>query len=110
MALTNETNMQKGIVHHSDRGTQYCSKDYVDTLQEHDFNISMTQNSDPLDNSIAERVNGIIKQEFIDYYYLSGIREAKKIVARAVNSYNYKRPHLSLEYKTPNYVHQNVNL
>ena len=110
MALRNETNLEEGIIHHSDRGTQYCAKEYVEILEEHRFKISMTQNSDPLDNSIAERVNGIIKQEFLDYYYLAGIRDAKKVIDTAVNSYNFKRPHLSLHYKTPNYAHENVKL
>lgn len=109
MALKNEDALQKGIIHHSDRGSQYCSAQYVETLNEYGFNISMTQNSDPLDNSIAERVNGIIKQEFIDHYHMTGIRDAKRIVARAVNAYNFKRPHLSLNYKTPSFIHQTVN-
>ena len=109
MALTNELHLQQGIIHHSDRGTQYCSSQYIETLQRHGFNISMTQSGDPLDNSIAERVNGIIKQEFIEYHYLSGIRQAKKVMDKAVNNYNTLRPHQSLNYKTPHQVHSNVN-
>ena len=109
MALDNEPNLQKGIIHHSDRGTQYCSSQYTETLKQHGFKISMTQSSDPLDNSIAERINGIIKQEFTDFYYLTGIRKAKRFVTKAVNNYNLLRPHDSLNKRTPHQVHLCVN-
>lgn len=110
MALDNETKLQGGIVHHSDRGTQYCAAQYVDLLHKYGFQISMTQNGDPLDNSIAERVNGIIKQEFLDHYYLTGIRQARTIIKIVVYRYNNKRPHLSLNYKTPDVMHKSDNL
>jgi putative transposase len=94
-----------GIIHHSDRGVQYCSKQYTSILEENNMLISMTQPDSPLDNPIAERVNGIIKQEFIDNYYLTGIRDTRQVLSRAVEIYNSKRPHLSLKMETPNQVH-----
>lgn len=98
-------NNPEGIIHHSDRGTQYCSKQYTSILEDNKMQISMTQPDSPLDNSIAERINGIIKQEFIDCYYLSGVRDTRKVLKRAVSLYNAKRPHMSLNLATPNEVH-----
>ncbi len=97
-----------GIIHHSDRGVQYCSKQYTTILEENKMLISMTQPDSPLDNPIAERINGIIKQEFIDNYYLTGIRDTRKVLKRSVEIYNSKRPHLSLAMATPNQVHFKV--
>ena len=93
------------IIHHSDRGTQYCSSQYTEILNQNNMRISMTQPDSPLDNPIAERINGIIKQEFIDCYYLTGIRDTRKVLTKAVETYNGKRPHLSLNMMTPNQSH-----
>lgn len=98
------------IIHHSDRGVQYCSKQYTAILEDNQMKISMSQPESPLDNPIAERVNGIIKQEFIDCYYLSGLRDTRKVLKKAVEVYNARRPHLSLNMKTPNNVHLSTNL
>lgn len=93
------------VIHHSDRGIQYCCDEYVNTLQAHCIKISMTQNGSPYDNAIAERVNGILKTElgldklFIDY------RQAVAFVNLAVDAYNRLRPHMSCENMTPNYAH-----
>lgn len=94
-----------GIIHHSDRGSQYCSAQYTGLLEENEMLISMTQPDSPLDNPIAERINGIIKQEFLDTYYLSGMRDTRKLLIKVVERYNSKRPHMSLKMKTPNEVH-----
>jgi transposase InsO family protein len=92
-------------IHHSDRGIQYCSKEYVKILNKYQIQISMTENGDPLENAIAERVNGIIKDEYLHDSQVKNIIEAKKILDRAVTLYNSDRPHMSIGNFTPNQVH-----
>jgi putative transposase len=93
------------VIHHSDRGIQYCSTAYVQLLQQHHAHISMTQNGDPYENAIAERVNGILKSELISRYY-DTIDIASIHIARCITIYNYKRRHSSLNWQIPNDVHQ----
>ncbi len=93
------------VIHHSDRGIQYCSHEYVALLNQHHALISMTQSGDPLENAIAERVNGILKTELISSSY-EDIDKASISIARAVIVYNFKRRHSSLNYQIPNDVHQ----
>lgn len=93
------------VIHHSDRGIQYCSTAYVQLLQQHHAHISMTQNGDPYENAIAERVNGILKTELISRYY-DNIDLASIHIARCITIYNYKRRHSSLNWQIPNDVHQ----
>ena len=93
------------VIHHSDRGIQYCSNDYVALLQKSNAMISMTQSGDPLENAIAERVNGILKTELISSSY-EDVDKASISIARAITIYNYKRRHSSLNYQTPAEVHQ----
>lgn len=94
-------------VHHSDRGCQYCSHEYVNKLKENGIRISMTEVNHCAENAMAERLNGILKQE----YYLGGnfkhSKDAIKAVEQAIHFYNSRRPHLSLNYKTPNQIHFN---
>ncbi|MEO6849129.1 MAG: IS3 family transposase [Mucilaginibacter sp.] len=92
------------LIHHSDRGSQYCSTEYVEQLQSRHIAISMTQNSDPRENAIAERVNGIIKQEFLETSYGS-FEQAKESVKNAVDIYNHERPHSSVDMLTPFQAH-----
>ncbi len=92
------------VIHHSDRGIQYCSNEYVNLLQQHHAMISMTQNGDPYENAIAERVNGILKTELISSTY-DDIDKAALSIARAVIIYNYKRRHSSLNWQVPAEVH-----
>ena len=92
------------VMHHSDRGIQYCSNEYVNLLQQHNALISMTQNGDPLENAIAERVNGILKTELISSFY-EDIDKAALSIARAVIIYNFKRRHSSLNWQIPADVH-----
>ena len=97
-----------GLVHHSDRGIQYCCNLYVNELLKRKIKISMTEENHCYENAIAERVNGILKDEFyIDQCFFS-TRHARIAVKNAVKIYNSKRLHLSLDYKTPNMVFQNV--
>lgn len=99
------------LTHHSDRGVQYCSKEYVKLLQDYNIRISMTENGDPLENAIAERVNGIIKEEYLEVYKVNNISEAKKLLDTVINLYNDDRPHMSISNLTPNKVHNaNENL
>ncbi|TAF98645.1 MAG: IS3 family transposase [Cytophagia bacterium] len=93
------------VIHHSDRGIQYCSTAYVQLLQQHHAHISMTQNGDPYENAIAERVNGILKTELISRYY-DTIDTASIHIARCITIYNYKRRHSSLNWQIPHEVHQ----
>lgn len=94
------------IIHHSDRGLQYCSSKYVNCLQKHKINISMTEKGDPYENAIAERVNGILKTEWLYDMELPDLSEAKRAVKAIISIYNAQRPHLSVEMLTPNQAHQ----
>ena len=93
------------LIHHSDRGVQYCSSSYVNLLKKQQIDISMTQNGDPLENAIAERVNGIIKDEYLLNYQCNNIEDARKKLAMAVWLYNNERPHGSIGNLTPEIVH-----
>lgn len=97
-----------GLVHHSDRGIQYCSNQYVDELLKRKINISMTEENHCYENAIAERVNGILKDEFyLDQCFIN-TSNACLATKNAIEIYNSKRLHLSLDYKTPNMVFKNV--
>ncbi len=97
------------LIHHSDRGIQYCSQTYVDVLKEYSIQISMTENGNPLENALAERLNGIIKGEYLENFKCDSIQEAKELVEVAVNLYNSERPHMSIGNLTPDRVHKSVN-
>lgn len=93
------------LIHHSDRGVQYCSGVYVDILMTYGISISMTQNGNPYDNALAERMNGIIKSEFFPRRCYQNHKEAKKSIEKIITVYNSKRPHGSLNYMTPERAH-----
>lgn len=94
------------LTHHSDRGIQYCSKEYIELLQSHDIKISMTENGDPRENAVAERINGILKNEYLEHYEINNIKEARELLKASIELYNTDRPHMSIEYKTPIEIHQ----
>lgn len=95
-----------GTIHHSDRGVQYCCSQYVQMLTNHHIRISMTEDGNPTDNALAERVNGIIKGEFIDPYPTpKNLQEVTAMVETAIRCYNTMRPHLSLNMQTPMQVY-----
>lgn len=97
--------LTQGAIHHSDRGIQYCCKQYVQILEHHGMEISMTEQNHCYENSVAERVNGILKQEFfLDEVFVSKM-DANKAVQEAIKSYNTLRPHWSLDLATPEQVH-----
>ncbi len=98
-------NKEIKLIHHSDRGVQYCSSNYVKLLKDNQIEISMTENGDPLENAIAERLNGIIKQEYLDNYQVKTLKEAKKLLKLVVELYNSERPHMSIGNQTPTKIH-----
>ncbi len=106
MALRQLPKGSQGVYHHSDRGVQYCCDDYVKLLKKHGFKISMTENGDPLENPIAERVNGILKNEWIHHMRLDTIDEARSSLRRIIQIYNQYRPHTSLDLMTPEMAHK----
>jgi len=112
LALTQLPNqINKPLIHHSDRGVQYCSDNYVKLLQDKGIEISMTENGDPLENAIAERINGILKSEYLKHYSPRNFQEAKEYLQVAVKLYNQDRPHFSIGLLTPNEVHsKNINV
>lgn len=92
------------LIHHSDRGSQYCGEGYITLLKANDIDISMTQSGDPRDNAIAERVNGILKQELLESAY-PNIKKAQCAVDIAIDIYNRIRPHSSVDMMTPGKAH-----
>ena len=102
MAIKTSRKNQGAEIHHSDRGIQYCSDEYIKFLEKHNITSSMTKGGSPHENAIAERLNGILKQE----YEVSDIHQTKSqckmLVKQAVELYNSERPHSSLDMKTPN--------
>ncbi|MGL6177631.1 MAG: IS3 family transposase [Tannerellaceae bacterium] len=97
---------EQGLIHHSDRGVQYCCHKYVDILQENNIAISMTENGDPLENAIAERVNGILKSEWLYHTSLKDLDDANQQICAIIEFYNQERPHLSIDMLTPEQAHQ----
>jgi transposase InsO family protein len=99
-----------GLIHHSDRGIQYCSKEYTDMLKDHGIAISMTENGDPLENAIAERINGILKDEYLnDEINKQSCLEAEGL-KKAIEKYNKLRPHLSSDMLTPEEAHSSKGI
>ena len=103
MAATSKR--QQTLIHHSDRGSQYCCAAYVGILEHFGIRISMTEQGDPYENAIAERVNGILKEEFSLNRTFTSFAEAQQAVAQAVEKYNHIRPHASCDYLTPVQAH-----
>lgn len=92
-------------IHHSDRGSQYCSLDYVKLMLKYGMEISMTESGDPRDNPIAERVNGTLKNEYL-YPLQHSIASINRRLFKAIHMYNAERPHLSLNMQTPEHVYR----
>ena len=105
MAIADRKYPQNKLIHHSDRGAQYCSKAYVDLLTDRNIAVSMTENGDPYENAIAERVNGILKAEFDLYGAQTGLRETTRKIRENIQTYNQIRPHASCDYLTPEQAH-----
>lgn len=94
------------LTHHSDRGIQYCSHSYVKLLNNMNIKISMSENGDPLENAIAERVNGIIKNEYLDNYSINNLTETQQLLRAVIDLYNNERPHMSIGNLKPSQIHQ----
>lgn len=94
------------LIHHSDRGIQYCSQNYTTILNFDRIAISVTQTGSPYENALAEGVNGVIKNEFFPKKVYQNHKEAKKSIATIIMHYNQTRPHASLDYLTPDQGHQ----
>jgi len=105
-ALKSRKYPEEELIHHSDRGLQYCSHIYQKTLRKSNVTCSMTETYDPYANAIAERVNGILKQEFIEIVKVDTLRLMNKLVSQSVNIYNMQRPHLSCKMMTPENMHK----
>lgn len=110
MALDNRSYSGQMLTHHSDRGSQYCSKDYVELLKSEGISISMTERGDPYENALAERMNGILKGEFNLYSSSSNFEQTYEKIHRSVKAYNEMRPHGSCDYLTPCQAHQQGNV
>lgn len=94
-----------GLIHHSERGIQYCSNVYIQILKKNNISISMTEENHCYENAVTERVNGILKDEFYLDQTFDSLKHAKRATKNAINLYNEIRLHLSLDYKTPNRVY-----
>ena len=105
MALKGIKGEAEKLIHHSDRGIQYCSAEYVKVLQSRNINISMTETSEPTDNAVAERVNGILKEEYLSHYKVKTLKEAREVLQESIELYNHDRPHMSIGLLTPDLVH-----
>lgn len=107
MAIKNKRS-NKPSIHHSDRGLQYCSQIYQKELNKNNIIPSMTDGYDCYQNALAERINGILKNEFLIYKCRDG-KELEKLVKESITIYNTKRPHLNLKMKTPSFVHEKTD-
>ena len=101
---------QQSLIHHSDRGSQYCCSEYVRLLEHYHIRISMTEQGDPYENAIAERVNGILKGEFLLNKTFVSFSQAEQEVNQAVEKYNHLRPHSSCDNLTPGKAHQHMGM
>lgn len=110
MALRGYKEGLNGLIHHSDRGCQYCSTKYVTLLISHGINISMTESGDPKENAVAERVNGIIKNELLGGGTVGDFESTKKKLAEVIAFYNEERPHLSNNLLTPKQAAQSSGM
>lgn len=100
------SDMLAGLIHHSDRGVQYCCDAYVSMLKKHGIAIPMTEDYKPTDNTIAERFNGILKVESVyPQKQLPTLEHAQRLIPRFINFYNNARPHMSIGYKMPAVAH-----
>jgi transposase InsO family protein len=106
MAVEQRKNRSGATIHHSDRGLQYCSKEYALVTSSNNITLSMTENGDPYENALAERMNRTIKEEFGMDRVLKSKDQVKQLVTESIALYNHKRPHLALNMKTPEQVYK----
>lgn len=106
MAIKRRQYPHHPLIHHSDRGLQYCSSRYTEMLKQHGIQISMTENGDPYENPVAERMNGILKDEFGVDLIKNDLKTTSKITDQSIRTYNNLRPHLSCSMMTPMQMHE----
>lgn len=106
MAIKNRIYHHANLIHHSDKGLQYCSNEYQELLIDNKIICSMTEKYDPYQNAVAERVNGILKQEFLDGISIKDLQLMRLLVAESIDIYNTERPHYSNYYNTPERMHK----
>ena len=106
LKMASNNKISSGLIHHSDRGLQYCSDKYVKILNKNGVRISMTQSGSPYDNAMAERVNGIIKNDVMPPVSLKSFKDALKKVDEAIDTYNNYKPHSSCDKLTPSEAHK----
>jgi putative transposase len=106
MALKHRRYPSEVLIHHSDRGLQYCSDEYQKTLSKNGVKCSMTEKYDPYENAVAERVNGILKQEFINGIDIQDCKLASLLIKQSILIYNENQPHCSCYMKTPEQMHK----
>lgn len=106
MAIEHNARSLEGLVHHSDRGSQYCCHKYARLLKEHKIRTSMAENGDPYENALAERMNRTIKEEMLQSMGFCNHQAALEATAKAIADYNEERPHASLDFQTPADVHK----
>ncbi|MEZ7516663.1 IS3 family transposase [Flavobacterium frigidarium] len=107
MAVKNRIYNNQNLIHHSDRGKQYCCPDFTEFAKSNNIILSTTQNSSPYENAVAERINGILKQKFCLNKTIPNLKTAQKMVKQAIEIYNNQRRHCSLAMKTPEFAHVN---
>jgi putative transposase len=110
MAVGQRKNSSAATIHHSDRGLQYCSGEYQSLTAKHDIRLSMTENGDPYENALAERMNRTIKEEFAMDRTIKSKALVKQLIEESILLYNRKRPHLALEMKTPEMLYQKIKI
>jgi hypothetical protein len=107
MAIKKNGKHLKYLIHHSDRGIQYCCESYVGMLKKNNIQISMTQSGSPYDNAVAERINGILKHELIyPFGKMYSIDQARERTKKAIYTYNNLRTHMGVNFLTPTLAHQ----
>lgn len=106
MAVKQRMYKSEALIHHSDRGIQYCSDDYQELLAREKITCSMTESYDPYANAVAERVNGILKDEFQLEQYDIDTKTLKTLIKESVDTYNTRRPHYSCYMLTPEQMHR----
>jgi putative transposase len=109
MAIKNRKYPNRSLIHHSDRGLQYCNPVYVQELKDNDIQISMTSKYDPYENAVAERVNGILKNEYDIGEGFIGEKDARREIKHAIWLYNTDRPHMSCDGLVPMVAHEKEN-
>ena len=105
MAIKNRRHHETNLIHHSDRGIQYCCEEYVNLLKRNKIQISMSAPGNPYENAVAERVNGILKNEFYLDSHFTTIKHVSRTLRETVAVYNNNRPHASCDYLTPEQAH-----